>query len=113
MSSVMLSEEYPIYLNSFCFGYRPNPGVLYPVFAKYYFRSQDFRSAVVSLAQGSTRYNISKVSLMKFDTLIPNIEEQRKIATFLSQIDEKITLETKKLESLKKFKKALLQRMFV
>lgn len=44
---------------------------------------------------------------------LPTIEEQQKIANFLSQIDEKITLETGKLEELKKFKKALLQRMFV
>ncbi|MDO5343377.1 MAG: restriction endonuclease subunit S [Candidatus Saccharibacteria bacterium] len=44
---------------------------------------------------------------------MPLIEEQQKIAAFLSQIDEKITLETQKLEELKKFKKALLQRMFV
>lgn len=44
---------------------------------------------------------------------LPSLEEQQKIATFLSQIDEKITLETQKLEGLRKFKKALLQRMFV
>jgi len=43
----------------------------------------------------------------------PNVKEQTKIASFLSSIDRKIELITKELNSLKQFKKALLQKMFV
>lgn len=56
---------------------------------------------------------INKTEFSKFRVPVPDKTEQQKIATFLSQIDEKITLEAEKLEELKKFKKALLQRMFV
>ena len=43
----------------------------------------------------------------------PCLEEQTKIANFLSSIDKKIELTTKELNSTKEFKKALLQQMFV
>ncbi len=45
--------------------------------------------------------------------LFPNIQEQKKIANFLSSIDKKIELAAKELNSTKEFKKALLQQMFV
>ncbi len=43
----------------------------------------------------------------------PTLKEQQKIASFLSDIDEKIELNEKKLEKLKEYKKGLLQKMFV
>jgi type I restriction enzyme S subunit len=43
----------------------------------------------------------------------PCIEEQTKIANFLSSIDTKIEQTQKQLEKTKEFKKALLQQMFV
>lgn len=42
-----------------------------------------------------------------------NIEEQTKIANFLSNIDKIIEEENKKLEDLRQWKKGLLQQMFV
>ncbi len=44
---------------------------------------------------------------------IPCVEEQEKIANFLSNIDNIIEKESKKLEELKQWKKGLLQQMFV
>lgn len=44
---------------------------------------------------------------------IPSIQEQTKIANFLSSIDKKIENTKKQLEKTKEFKKALLQQMFV
>lgn len=66
-----------------------------------------------ALANGTGQKELSENDFLNFDIGIPTEEEQQKIAAFLSQIDEKITLEAQKLEELKKFKKALLQRMFV
>lgn len=102
------------YLNSFCFGYRPNDlNEIVPEFARYLFRSDLFRRKMYKLAQGSTRYNISKVGFMKTEINIPSTDEQRSIAEFLSSIDDKIEAEERKLEKAKEFKKALLQQMFV
>ncbi|RHN24457.1 restriction endonuclease subunit S [Clostridium perfringens] len=44
---------------------------------------------------------------------IPCVEEQEKIANFLSNIDNIIEKESKKLEELRQWKKGLLQQMFV
>ncbi|MGH2308142.1 restriction endonuclease subunit S [Aliarcobacter sp. ERUVET-8] len=60
---------------------------------------------------GHERHWISKFSFLNI--FIPCIEEQTKIANFLSAIDTKIEQTQKQLESSKEFKKALLQQMFV
>lgn len=112
-SSVLLEDAEDLYLNSFCFGYRIKESELSPNFARFLFRSSLFRKKAVKLAQGSTRYNLSKVGLMKTVIDLPCLEEQQKIADFLTALDDKIKLEEAKLASAKEFKKALLQRMFV
>lgn len=91
MSSVLLNEVEELYLNSFCFGYRPfSLQILSPFYARYLFRSEQFRKTVIVLAQGSTRYNLSKLGMMNLIIGLPSLPEQQKIATFLSSIDEKI-----------------------
>ena len=113
-SSVLLDDIDKLYLNSFCFGFRPNSlDELSPNFAQFLLRSANFRRRVVRLAQGSTRYNMSKVQLMKEVISLPCLKEQTKISNFLSYIDSKIEQVGKQLDESKQFKKALLQQMFV
>ncbi len=57
--------------------------------------------------------SLSKSTIEKIKITIPSIQEQTKIANFLSSIDKKIELTTKELNSTKEFKKALLQQMFI
>ena len=86
---------------------------LYPDFASYLFRSESLRKQIVKLAQGSTRYNMSKVQLMKVLIQLPSLDEQQKIANFLSSIDKKIEFVSTQIENTQAFKKGLLQQMFV
>lgn len=113
MSSVLLNEVEELYLNSFCFGYRPfSLQILSPFYARYLFRSEQFRKTVIVLAQGSTRYNLSKLGMMNLIIGLPSLPEQQKIATFLSSIDEKIIHCGKQIEKMEAWKKGLLQQMF-
>lgn len=113
-SSVLLDQVGELYLNSFCFGFRPKSfEILVPKFAEYLFRSNLFRKLVRNLAQGSTRYNLSKVELMKLQVKLPSSEEQQKIATFLTAIDQKITRTNQQLQGIQQYKKGLLQQLFV
>ena len=64
-------------------------------------------------ACGSTFNEISKVELGKCKIPIPAIEEQQKIANFLSTYDEAISYAKQELDKWKELKKGLLQQMFV
>lgn len=113
-ASVLLDEVDEVYLNSFCFGFRPKSfSVLVPEFAQFLFRSNVFRKKIIPLAQGSTRFNMSKVELMKISILLPSNHEQQKIASFLSSIDDSIEQVAQQIEHSKTYKKGLLQKMFV
>ncbi len=57
------------------------------------------------------RYWISEFQYLKISS--PSLPEQQKIASFLSTIDKKIELVKLRLENLKRYKKGLLQKMFV
>lgn len=113
-ASVLLDNIENLYLNSFCFGYRVNLQSMFsPKFAQFLFRSPHFRRFIIKLAQGSTRFNMSKIELMKIVISLPSIEEQEKIADYLTSLDNKINLTERKLEQAKRFKSSLLQQMFV
>ena len=113
-ASVLLDEIEELYLNSFCFGYRPdNLELIVPQFLQFLLRSEVFRRKIIPLAQGSTRYNMSKIELMKLKIDIPHNEEQQKIATYLSRIDTKIESVNNQITQTQTFKKGLLQQLFI
>ncbi len=114
MSSVLLEDVKNVYLNSFCFGFRLNSfKELLPEFARFLFRSKVVRNEIKKLAQGSTRYNMSKTELLKLEILLPSIKEQKEISAFLSSLYQKSQTEKAILEQLEMQKKYLLQQMFV
>ena len=112
MSSVWLGHTSNIYLNSFCFGFRPNQKID-PYFLGYSLRAPYMRDKIKILAQGISRYNISKNKVMELEISLPNNEEQSLLGNFLRNIDLGITLHQRKLEHLQLLKKALLQQLFV
>lgn len=112
LSSAWIYDKSNVYLNSFCFGFRPIININTSFFA-YFFRSEYFRRKVVMLAQGSTRFNISKKYMMDILVRYPSLEEQEKIGQFFKNLDSQIENEEKLLESYKMMKKSLLQKMFV
>ena len=66
-----------------------------------------------SFINGTSRSKLNKSSMLNIIILLPALEEQEKIADFLSSIDSKIENIEKELEGLKEFKKGLLQQMFI
>lgn len=63
-------------------------------------------------APGGTIKTITKEALSLFDVHLPQFKEQAKIGSFFKKIDDTITLQQRKLDLLKQFKKGLLQKMF-
>ena len=100
MSSIWLQNEENIYLNSFCFGYRldENNKIDYSCLA-YLLRAKQFRKDITLLAQGISRYNISKNKVMEILIHIPEDEsEQTKIGQIFLQLDNLITLHQRKFK---------------
>lgn len=112
MSSVWLGSKPNIYLNSFCFGFRPTKKKN-PYFMAYMLRSPEVRRCIQILAQGISRYNISKTKVMEISVFLPVTKEQEKIGEFFSNLDSLITAQANKLEKLQALKKAYLEEMFV
>ena len=112
MSSVLTEKQGITYLNSFCFGYRPLQKINLDYLA-YMLRSNPFRRNITFLAQGISRYNISKLKVMDVSVRLPTAEEQYMVGSFFKNLDSLITLHQRKLDALKKIKSALLEKMFV
>lgn len=111
MSSVWLGSSENIYLNSFCFGYRPTINFdLY--YLAYMLRSSSMRKKITFLAQGISRYNISKNKMMDIEIPIPPIEEQKQIGSYFRNLDRLITLHQRKYDKLTNMKKSMLEKMF-
>ena len=95
MSSVWLGNSENIYLNSFCFGFRPLID-FNPYYFGYLLRSDTFRNPVTILAQGISRFNISKNKVMEIEIPLPEKQEQEKIGQLFYKLDSLITLHQRK-----------------
>jgi type I restriction enzyme, S subunit len=67
----------------------------------------------ISLGQGSTFTAISGPDIRKLGVRVPHSDEQRRIAAFLSALDDKIATVFAQVDQMQAFKKGLLQQMFV
>lgn len=80
------------------------PKFVYLIFQRINWKKYNEASGVPSL---------SKSTIESIKINLPSLEEQIKIANFLSSIDQKIEQASKQIEASKAFKKGLLQQMFV
>lgn len=111
-SALVSADIRKLYLNSFCFGFRSNQKNAYlPLYLAYWFRSEVGRAAVLVMAQGSTRYNISKSQFMKLTIVLPDTEEQTAIATILSDMDAEIQALEQRLGKTRQIKQGMMQEL--
>ncbi|MDF2418010.1 restriction endonuclease subunit S [Acinetobacter beijerinckii] len=90
-----------------------NPLSLNSKFLLHFLHSEFGQKQFKELQTGSALKQLPKKSLDKVVTFIPCLEEQTKIANFLSAIDQKIEVVAQQIEQAKTWKKGLLQQMFV
>ena len=95
MSSILLEKRGKTYLNSFCFGFRPSEKID-SYYLAYMLRSESTRAKIILLAQGISRYNISKNKVMEIAVSLPSLDEQKMIGQYFSQFDNLITLHQRK-----------------
>lgn len=112
MSSVWLKNGSNTYLNSFCFGFRASESIN-SYYLAYMLRSSGVRRKIVFLAQGISRYNISKKKMMEIKVPMPISAEQRQLGEIFRQLDNLITLHQRgliKIQGDKKWQKRKFQK---
>ena len=113
LNSVWPGTDNNVYLNSFCFGMRPMSKSVNSFFLTYYLRSPQMRRNIYPLAQGISRFNISKRGILSLTINLPNIREQINVYKVIKNIECLITLQHQKLAKYQSVKKSLLQQMFI
>ncbi|WP_370398067.1 restriction endonuclease subunit S [Tenacibaculum dicentrarchi] len=81
-------------------------------FLLYYMLSNVFQKTIKTKAIGSTVQGISGKELHKTIVSFPKLSEQEKIASFLTEVDSKLTQLTKKKALLENYKKGVMQKIF-
>lgn len=83
-----------------------------PIFMNLVLRTDYVRKQMEMSAGGSTRFNIGQNELKKIIYIHPCIKEQEKIGNFFYKIDERIELQQTRIETLKEYKKGMMQKIF-
>ena len=78
----------------------------------YAFSSTAFHHQIRRIAQGTKIYSINSKNFSECYIGIPSKEEQKKIATLLRLIDERIATQSKIIEDLKKLKCAIIDKVY-
>ena len=98
-------------LNSFCIGFRIHPSAkANPLFLAYLFRSGVGRSLLRSLAQGATRYNLSKAQFKELRST-PALDEQIEIAGVLADMDAELEVLAARLAKSCDIKQGMMQEL--
>lgn len=80
-----------------------------PLFFKYLLATPLARKRTCRMGAGAQHFNIGQEGLSKISLYFPSIEEQRKIAEFLSLIDERIATQNKIIEKYESLIKGIAQ----
>jgi type I restriction enzyme S subunit len=112
MCAVLLENLRGVYLNSFCFGFRLRErSTTTGLYLAYFFRSDVGRALLYSLAQGATRYNLSKASFKKLEVSLPESSERTAIAAVLSDMDAEIAALEVRREKTQLIKQGMMQEL--
>ena len=91
----------------------PDLNMVEPKFLNYCLKIAYVRKQLIQGGKTATMTTIGQKEVGNTIVKVPCLEEQTKIANFLSSIDQKIEVVTQQIEQAKTWKKGLLQQMFV
>ena len=111
MCAVLTKPLTNTYLNSFCFGFRLTDGGIDGLFLSYFFNSFEGRKIMSLLAQGATRYNLSKAHFNDVILTLPDKPEQAAIAQILSDMDAEIDALAAKLNKARDIKQGMMSEL--
>lgn len=111
-SNIYLGKSDGITFDGHLIRLRVNTEIVYPLYLHYLLKTHYLRRQLIKGGKTTTMTTIGQADIDAVELYIPKIEEQTKIASFLSVIDEKITQLTKKHKLLTQYKKGAMQKIF-
>lgn len=102
--NIAVSKEYPVFTTN---DFMDSSFLLFKLN-----ESNDFKKFAIEQKKGGTRTRLYFKALCSWETLLPIKEEQTKIASFLSAVDEKISQLTQKHQLLSQYKQGMMQKLF-
>ena len=109
--SAPLRKKWEGTVGAFCSIIRSSSTICTPGYIAQFMRSPTFRRWT-QLACGSNIKNLSQTNLQNYPAFCPSLEEQQKIANFLSSVDTRIEQLEKKKALFEQYKKGLMQKLF-
>lgn len=116
ISAVALKDYKNATFNGFTKRLRPNKyceNKLLPVYAAFYFRSNNFRNQVNSMSIMSTRASLNNEMISKLKITIPSLQNQMKISHILLALLKKEKINQKIIAILEELSQTLFKRWFV
>ena len=83
-----------------------------PLFFRYLLASPFARKKIIPMGAGAQHFNIGQEGLNKVKLHFALLDEQKKIARLLSLLDERIAIQNKIIEDLKKLRSAISKHLF-
>jgi len=83
-----------------------------PLFFRYLLASPFARKKIIPMGAGAQHFNIGQEGLNKVKLHFALLDEQKKIARLLSLLDERIAIQNKIIEDLKKLKCAIIEKHY-
>jgi type I restriction enzyme S subunit len=102
----LVSHRFPTYIN--------DKNQLLIDFFRYIYPTKEFKSKLELISPGGAGRNrvLKKGDFLKLFFYIPSLPEQQKIASFLIQVDTKLTQLKQKKSLLEQYKKGVMQKIF-
>ena len=111
MCAVLMEDLQDCYLNSFCFGFRLKEPKIDPLYFSYYFNSTEGRKIMSILAQGATRYNLSKSNFAEMVIQLPSLDKQKEIVSIIYDMDFEIQSLQSKLDKYRQIKSGMMDEL--
>ncbi|SEL30764.1 restriction endonuclease subunit S [Nitrosovibrio tenuis] len=111
-SNVYLGHSQDITFDGHLIRMSPRKNVLNSIFANYLLRTSKVRKQLVARGKTATMTTIGQADIAAVMVAFPSLDEQTKIANFLTVVDEKISQLTQKYELLAQYKKGVIQQIF-
>ena len=92
---------------------RPDTQIIVPNYLCTFLNTDKHKRWAVAISTGDGRTNYNLGDYYELVVPVPSIREQQAISSFVQNLNNLITLHQRKLDAYKKFKKAMMQKMFV